>query len=584
MNNLNRLLHCCYGEDAGDLLCSKVDKLLASLEPAKGHGDAMWHRNTILYVTYPDSFDSSSGRGDLFSLAREVPRIARLGCTAIHVLPFLSSPRIDAGFDVSDYLSIRQELGGVDGLQVFLDQCHRHAIRPFMDIILNHVSERHSWLSSALAGDTEKRAFFISRDSRPPFSGTYQNSSGVWAVYNEPDKEYHVRVIFPEHVGEVPHWKQYSDGRWYYHTFYPQQVDLNFCNPAVFLEFAKILIHWAGLGFSFRLDAIEFIGKDSYFEGVREDSVNFAIVEAFRELVSLVHPQSVFLVEASQVTSEVRPYFHGSIRERRAELAYNFQLSKALFYALLGGNVDAIWKRLDEASKETNGASWITFLRTHDELSFEFALPQEIELLRTKLATSGLPFREDYGRSGRLMSLLGDSTKRHCGALFLMCSLPGQILLYYGDEYGAQDDIDFMKQRTKEKNNGGSLSTVYEDDTRDIHRAPIDTSATTDAHTDEIYAVVERLLSARKQFSEISTVFPTRIVTNNLNSTVFAAKYVLSEHTLIVLLNMGEHEVTFSLAHLHLPRHPSPKLSVGTVGISDDTLTLGSFGGIWLAV
>lgn len=583
MNKLTKLLAACYGEVAGARLFSTLNKLSGSFEPKEASSDETWHREAILYVTYPDSFESPDGNGDFFTLAKEVPRIADLGCTAIHVLPFLSSPLIDAGFDVSDYFSIREKLGGEEGLREFLNQCCAHNIRPFMDIILNHVSDHHPWFTSALAGDEEKRGFFISRETRPPFSHTYENSSGVWAVYDEPDKEHLVRIMFPEQVGEIPHWRQCSDGRWYYHTFYPQQLDLNFCNPAVFLEFAKILVHWARLGFSFRLDAIEFIGKDSYFQGVHDNSVNFLIVEALRELVSNTAPQSVFLVEASQVMSEVRPYFTGAIRKRRADLAYNFQLAKALFYAILGGDVEAIWKRLDEAAKETNGASWITFLRTHDELSFEFATLHEIEFLRERLADRGLPFREEYGRSGRLMSLLDNSTRKHCGSLFLMSSLPGAILLYYGDEYGIQDKPEFMQNRTSAKNTKEANLPVFADDTRDIHRAPIDTTVGTDACAKEIHALVARLFKARRQFPEISTASPKRLESKHLTVNIFAAEYLLSTTKLSVFFNMGENAITIPLSHLQISEDSSTELTVGGVSIMNEELTLDSFSGIWLA-
>ncbi len=585
MKHLESLLQAIYGEVEGSKLSAQISSsLLSPYGLSQTTGDkASWHRHSILYVTYADSFCSNSHNGNFRSLCSEIPRIADLGCTAIHVLPFLSSPLIDAGFDVSDYTTVRRELGGNEAIEEFLAKCKSHNIRPFMDIILNHISDQHPWFLSAIAGDTVKQDYFISRDTPPPFSHTYENSAGVWAVYNEQDKERHVRIMFPEQVGEFPHWRKAADGRWYYHTFYPQQLDVNFCNPRVFFEFASILTFWARKGFSFRLDAIEYIGKNWYFDSTQEQSTNFLIVEALRELVAHINGDSVFLAEASQVIDEVVPYFNGSFRPRRADLAYNFQLSKALFCALLGGKVDGIWERLVASNIETNGGNWITFLRTHDELSFEFAKPEEIRLLQTALSDRGLPFRENYGRSGRLFSLLGASETKHIGALFLMCSLPGAVLLYYGDEYGAEDDVTFMNKQTALKQNSSQTNLTISHDTRDINRAPISVQEKQSDKEKKLQSIVGSIFQCRKKFSDMSTTHPERIESPLFSDQFFIARYILPEKTLITFLNLADTSITVPHSALTLPSSFSQELAVGQVEFSSDTITIGSFSGAWLA-
>src|SRR5947209_6582381 len=79
---------------------------------------------------------------------------------------------------------------------------------------------------------------------RPQFLRTCHNEAAVWARYIVNGKKRDVNIGFPELTGEIPQWMQGSDGYWYYHTYYPQQLDLNWHNPDVFLEFAKIVIFW----------------------------------------------------------------------------------------------------------------------------------------------------------------------------------------------------------------------------------------------------------------------------------------------------------------------------------------------------
>ena len=585
MKHIQSLLENIYGTAEGHNLYTKIQSSLlsqAELSRSTKSQDA-WFTQSILYVTYADSFRPNGKNGDFASLAQEIPRIADLGCTAIHVLPFLSSPQVDAGFDVADYMNVREELAGNEGIEQFLSKCKEHDIRPFMDIILNHISEQHPWFLSAVEGDTQKQDYFISRNTPPPFSHTYENSAGVWAVYNEQDKERHVRIIFPEQVGEFPHWRKAMDGRWYYHTFYPQQLDINFCNPHVFFEFAAILIHWARKGFSFRLDAIEFIGKSWYFDSTQEQSTNFLIVETLREIVAHVNAESVFLAEASQVIDEVRPYFEGSTRPRRADLAYNFQLSKALFCALLGGAIDSLWERLADSAIKTNGGNWVTFLRTHDELSFEFAKPNEIRLLQTALIERGLPFRENYGRSGRLFSLLGELKYKHIGALFLMCSLPGAILLYYGDEYGTNDDHEFMRERTLLKQNTMANNVGISDDTRDINRAPIPAHDKQPLEALEIESCIRNIFRTRKKFPRICTTYPERIKSKLFSKQLFIGKYTFSDQVLITVMNLADQPMTIPYSTLNLQGDFTQELLVGDIDWRDHEMVVGSFAGAWLA-
>src|SRR5690606_3740025 len=102
--------------------------------------DQYWYKNLQMYVTYADSFHT----GDVANfrvLKKQLDHVKNLGCNCIHVLPFLSSPMVDMGFDISDYFLVREELGGGKALDQFLIEAKDKGIRVMMDIVLNHVSE-----------------------------------------------------------------------------------------------------------------------------------------------------------------------------------------------------------------------------------------------------------------------------------------------------------------------------------------------------------------------------------------------------------------------------------------------------------
>ena len=72
-----------------------------------------WLTDAVLYQIYPQSFADSDGDGigDLRGIAEHLDHLAWLGVTAVWLNPCFASPMRDAGYDVSDYLSIAARYG-----------------------------------------------------------------------------------------------------------------------------------------------------------------------------------------------------------------------------------------------------------------------------------------------------------------------------------------------------------------------------------------------------------------------------------------------------------------------------------------
>ena len=69
----------------------------------------------------------------------------------------LKSPMIDAGFDISDYLTVRDNLGGNAAFDALLEKANKLDMKVFTDLVLNHVSNQHEWFQKALSGDERYR-------------------------------------------------------------------------------------------------------------------------------------------------------------------------------------------------------------------------------------------------------------------------------------------------------------------------------------------------------------------------------------------------------------------------------------------
>lgn len=85
-----------------------------------------------------------------------------LGITAVWVLPFFPSPMADWGYDVTDYLDVDDQLGGMAAFVRFMRLAEEHGIRVIVDLPLNHTSTEHPWFQEARQSpDSKYRDYYI---------------------------------------------------------------------------------------------------------------------------------------------------------------------------------------------------------------------------------------------------------------------------------------------------------------------------------------------------------------------------------------------------------------------------------------
>jgi len=565
MKQINQLLQKLYPENVEEVT-SAVEKCFNGIQPKTN--DSKWYKNLQLYVTYADSFNNGVA-ADFRTLTSQLEQIKDLGCNCIHVLPFLASPMIDMGFDVSDYFLVREELGGGKALDQFLDKAKQLEVKVMMDIVLNHVSEEHRWYRQAVSGDDFYKDFFIWRETKPKFVKQYTDDHGVWAQYQYNNKKVNTRIIFPEHIGELPHWVQAEDGNWYYHTFYPHQLDLNWYNYNVFIAFAKVLVYWAKKGVVFRLDAIPFVSKQIELGLIESNKRVHDIVAALNLIVKQVNQECIFLVEANQPMNTLKEYFGKEHVE--SELAYNFPLMNSLWTTILMQSENYVWECLDTQGSLPDHADWVTFLRNHDELTLEYATPEHRKLVLKELKGRGKAFREGFGYAGRTYNFLENDEKRTAMAYFLLASLPGKPTIIFGDEHAKEYSNTFMKQQTKWKRVRFADSSIAHD-TRDINRSPI-VVGEDDATKESNYLVthLSKVFQKRLQLPVLKLDDLERIESD---AGVFAAEYK-NNQPFSIFINLTEETKEVEVTGNQLVAVGNPKLHSGR-------LILPSYSGIWI--
>lgn len=325
---------------------------------------------------------------------------------------------------------------------------------------------------------------------------------------------------------------------------------------------AKILIYWANLGFSFRLDALPFLGKPPYKLCDIRHEPSHLIIQALRYLAKYINPNCMLLAETYESMSTIKEYF-GTDQDKQFDLSYNFHLCSNLWVSVVKKSNQPIWHILQEMRHIPQHAAWLNFLRNHDELSLAHLDPESVKKVKDELLEFGLSFREGYGISGRTFSLLNHHAERYKMIYFLLASLPYAIMITYGDEIG-KENVAF-----------DSLSPEEQQDTRHINRGEISQDEILAANQHPMFQFLAALFHQRLLYADFLSQIPQQLPTP---SNLFAAVYPHNGKMLYVYINLTAEQQAITLPVLAV----TMITCVNTAVIENGEINLGGYGGIWL--
>ncbi len=492
-----------------------------------------WYKDEIIYMFYVDQFgvDDDMSPNTFYKSVKMLRYLRDLGVTTIYMLPFADSPMGDAGFDVKNPRDVRKDLGGMQEFILFITEAKRQGFKIKSDLVLNHFSEQHEWFKDAQNGDLDKLNYFVVSEKEPEKKVYKDEKIGYIAEYkHDSGKISKRRLIFPE-ITESNYRKVTIDGKdyYFYHTFYPFQLDINWENPKVLYYNLETIAFWANLGIDiFRMDAIPYLIKE---EGTNAENLpkTHEIIKILSTFLQETAPRSVIQVEACQPPKKLLPYFGTErkveininnkikelIRTNEAQIAYHFPYMPAIWATVVSGNNSYFWKTHKKTPQIPDSASWAVFLRVHDELTLEMVNKETRELLYEDLADKGAEFRKGFGISGRLANFLDNDIDRINMTFAILLSLKGIPIIYYGDEIGSQNNFSYAQRwakirerRDKKKNKNSEMLSYF--DSRDIHRGAIKRNTFYRAmyrnnnFNSRIYKNVKRLIEVRKNYNTIS--------------------------------------------------------------------------------
>ena len=368
-----------------------------------------WWKRTVIYSTYVGQF-----AGTFAKMAEKLDYLSQLGITCIHILPFYPSPFIDDGYDISNYVNVRPELGTLEDFKHFTDEAHKRGIRVMIDFVLNHTSTQHPWfLEASSSPDNPKRDFYLWSKTGNEYAGAANpfsalKSSNWIASLNSDD--------------------------YYFSTFYPEQADLNWNNTNVFAAMMGVIDFWTSMGVdAFRLDAAAHLIKK---EGTMCVSLpeTHIVLKRIRAYIDQHHPGVALLGEAygGDPVSSLKAYFGDG---DECHLIYHFPLVGKLALALKRNDPSVLEPMLKESAAIPEMAQWATLLRHHDEMPLaSLTVDEENEVF--DFFDSERKFKFNLGTSLRTATMFKGNKEDILRAFTLLFSIPGSPIIYYGDEIG----------------------------------------------------------------------------------------------------------------------------------------------------
>ncbi|MGK7393490.1 MAG: maltose alpha-D-glucosyltransferase [Candidatus Cyclobacteriaceae bacterium M3_2C_046] len=379
----------------------------------------LWYKDAIIYELHIKAFkdSNSDGIGDFRGLLEKLDYLENLGVTAIWLLPFYPSPQRDDGYDISDYYSINTSYGNIRSFKKFLNEAHKRNLRVITELVINHTSDQHPWFQRA----------------RRAKKGSVHRDYYVWS--DNPKQFKDARIIFKDF--ETSNWTWDNIAKQYYwHRFYSHQPDLNYDNPKVQQEIFKIIDYWLDMGVDgFRLDAVPYLfeRENTNCENLPETHV---FLKKLRAHVDSKYQGRLLLAEANMWPEEAAAYF-GEGDE--CHMNYHFPIMPRMFMSLKMEDRYPIIDIFDQTPEIPENCQWAMFLRNHDELTLEMVTDEERDYMY-KVYTKDPKAKINLGIRHRLAPLLDNNRKKIELMNYLLFSMTGTPVIYYGDEIGMGDN------------------------------------------------------------------------------------------------------------------------------------------------
>lgn len=327
-----------------DLFWSDKDKMIQRQDIADKH---LWDESDIALITYGSTIQSE-GEHNLKTLHRFLKKHIGQAIGAVHILPFFPYST-DDGFSVIDYLQVDEGLGDWSDIEAIAGD-----YRLMGDLVINHGSSKSKWFQQFLSDEAPGKDYYYTADPATDLG----------------------QVIRPRSHPLLTPFRTAAGDRHVWSTFSADQLDFDFTNPDVLLEFIKIIADYIDHGVRiFRLDAVAFLWKKAGTTSINLDETH-EIIRLLRTLMDH-HAETLIIITETNIPNHENLTYFGNQNE--AHVIYNFSLPPLLVHALLTGNALYL-KRLTRSNPPAlTGCTYLNFTASHDGIGLrptEGVLPQ----------------------------------------------------------------------------------------------------------------------------------------------------------------------------------------------------------------
>ncbi len=204
-----------------------------------------WWEGAVIYQIYPRSLMDSNGDGigDIPGIISKLDYIQSLGVDAIWISPFFKSPMKDFGYDIADYRDVDPLFGTLNDFDELIRQAHNRNLKVVIDQVLSHTSDQHDWFQQSRKNrDNDKADWYVWADARDD-GGAPNNWLAIFG-------------------GSAWQWDA-TRQQYYLHNFLANQPDLNYHCAELRQQILQEVEFWLKRGVDgFRLDAINFCYHD----------------------------------------------------------------------------------------------------------------------------------------------------------------------------------------------------------------------------------------------------------------------------------------------------------------------------------
>lgn len=325
-----------YPEHDVDAIMEQIVEVMGfdqGLDTVESHIN-LWNEKDIVTITYGDSIKKES-EYPLQTLHNFLCTHLSEVVNSVHILPFYPFSS-DDGFSVINYSEVNQSLGDWEHINAIAKN-----FKLMADLVINHCSSRSLWFDNFKQGKDPGQDYFVECAPDVDLSAVVRpRISPLLRPTETLDGEKHVWC-----------------------TFSHDQVDLDFKNPRVLLEFVKIIKLYLDHGVQmFRLDAVAFLWKQ-----IGTPCINLTetheVIRLLRLLIEHENKEAIIITETNIPNRENLSYF-GNANE--AHLIYNFTLPPLVLYTMLTGKSSLLKQWMMSMPPAQNGTTYFNFIASHD--------------------------------------------------------------------------------------------------------------------------------------------------------------------------------------------------------------------------